>query len=257
MAARSSHRADGARLVHGCVVRPPADAPRVQDYFRILSRGWLVILSAAVLSALVVMIGDRLVRDPVFVASTQLFALVPGDAQTHAAYEGNRAASVRMDTYAQLATSSIVTQRTIADLGLEITPEDLANRISVRSVPDTLSQFSYPMSVLMNVQVSGGDPKGTVVLANAVARNIVTASQEVEWNGQQSGPALVLIDDAKVAHENHESWVSEAALGAGLGLSLSCFLVLVVGLARDLVLDHGQVGFVARSAARAGGHDSG
>ena len=73
------------------------------------------------------------------------------------------------------------------------------SRISVRSVPDTLSRFAYPMSVLIDVQVTGSDPNRTVDVANAVARNLVAATQELEWSGSESGPALVLLGETKSA----------------------------------------------------------
>jgi len=209
-----------------------------------LIRGWLVILAATVLSALAVAAGGRYLQAPAYVATTQLFAVVPGDAQTHAAYEGNRASAVRIETYAQLATSTIVTLRTIDELGLSDTPAQLAERISVRSVPDTLSQFAYPLSVLLNVQVSGSDPSSTVDVANAVARNLSAATQELEWTGSESGPALVIIDEAKSAAEARQSWWHNALLGGGVGFALSCLVVLGLGAARDRVLSRDQLSHV-------------
>lgn len=229
-------------------MRPPVDVPRVRDYLHMVARGWLVILVATILSAAAVVAGDRYLQDPVYAASTQLFAVVPGDAQTHSAYEGNRGSTVRIETYAQLAISTIVTQRTIDELGLPDTPAQLAKRISVRSVPDTLSRFAYPMSVLINVQVTGNDPNRTVDVANAVARNLVAATQELEWSGSASGPALVLIDDAKSAKNAGRSWLSNAGIGAAVGLVLSCLAVIAIGTRRDKVLSREQLGHVAKQS---------
>jgi capsular polysaccharide biosynthesis protein len=214
-----------------------------------LARGWLVLLCATVLSAAAAVLASRCLQDPVYVADTSVFAVVPGDAQTRAAYEGNRGASVRMRTYAEMATSTIVTQRTIDELGLQETPEQLAERITVDSVPDTLSPFSFPLSVLLRVQVSGGDPGDAVATANEVTRNLIAASQEVEWNGvdNQSGPNLVLIDQAKTAHAVVDSWLSAAGFGAVLGLILSCLGILATGARRDAVLSGDHLAYVADS----------
>lgn len=230
-------------------MRAPVDVPRVRDYLRMVAHGWLVILVATLLSAAAVVASDRYLQDPVYAASTQLFAVVPGDAQTHSAYEGNRGSTVRIQTYAQLAVSTIVTQRAIDELGLPDTPAELAKRISVRSVPDTLSRFSYPLSVLISVQVTGNDPNRTVEVANAVARNLVAASQELEWSGSESGPALVLIDDAKSATNAGRSWLSNAAIGAAIGLIFSCLAVIAIGVRRDKVLTREQLGYVAKRSA--------
>jgi capsular polysaccharide biosynthesis protein len=214
-----------------------------------LASGWLVILCATGLSAAAAVVAARYLQEPVYAASAQLFAVVPGDAQTHAAYEGNRGASVRMQTYSQLATSTMVTQRTIDELGLRQTPAELAEHISTRSVPDVMSRFSYPLSVLLDVQVTGGDREQTVETANALARNLVAASEELEWNGSESGPALVLIDEAKSAQQAGESWIYHAGVGGGLGLTLSALAVLALGVRRDRILDRDQIAYLASGSA--------
>ena len=229
-------------------MRPPVDVPRVRDYLVSLRNSWLVIVCATVLSAAAMVLGVRYLQPPKYVADTALFAVVPGDAMVHAAYEGNRGASVKIDTYAQLAKSSIVTLRTIDDLGLTQTPEELSKRIAVVSVPDTLSEFSYPMSVLMRVQVSGDDPDGTVEIANAVTTNLISAAQEVEWSDSEgaakAGPSLILVDQAKSAAQAGPSWLENAGIGGALGAALSCLAVLGLGVSRDRVLSRGQLAYV-------------
>lgn len=215
---------------------------------RMVANGWLVILLTTLLSAAAVVVSDRYIQDPVYAASTQLFATVPGDAQTHSAYEGNRGSTVRIQTYSQLAVSTIVTQRSIDELGLSDTPAQLAKRISVQSVPDTLSRFSYPLSVLIRVRVTGNDPQRTVELANAVGRNLVAASQELEWSGSESGPALVLIDDAKSATNAGRPWLTNAGIGAAIGFILSCLAMIAIGVRRDKVLSREQIGYVANQS---------
>jgi capsular polysaccharide biosynthesis protein len=217
-----------------------------------IARGWLVIVCATVLSAAAAVAAAEAMQDPMYAADTRSFAIVPGDAQTHAAYEGNRGAAVRMSTYQQLATSTIVTQRTIDDLGLRETPQELAERITTRTVPGDLSRFAYPLSVLLELQVTGSDPGSTVDVANAVTRNLIAASQEVEWHDTESGPALVLVDEAKSAHEAGESWTYHAAVGAALGLALSVLAVLASGAARDRIFNRDQIEGVATDLAGAG-----
>ena len=225
-------------------MRPPVDVPRVRDYARIVARGWLVILTATVLSAVAVVAYERYLQAPVYVASTQLFAQVPGDAMVHSAYEGNRAGEVRIETYTQLAKSTIVTLRTIDELGLPDTPAQLAKRITVKSVPDTLSQFAYPLSVLLNVQVSGSNKDGIVDVANAVARNLSAATQELEWTGTESGPSLVIVDEAKSASVAHPPLLTNASIGGGIGFALSCLVILGLGIGRDRVLSREQLAFI-------------
>lgn len=226
-------------------MRPPVGVPRLRDYARMLRRGWRVILAATVLSAGAGVLAAGLLTDPVYAATTRVFAIVPGDAQTHAAYEGNRGSSVRMQTYVQLATSTIVTQRTIDELGLDETPAELAEHITATPTPGDLSRFSYPLSVLLDVQVTGSDPGRTVDVANAVGRNLIAASQELEWHDDQPGPELVPVDAATSAHDVAKPWYTNAGIGAAWGLALSVLAVLAFGAARDSVLARDQIAYAA------------
>lgn len=230
-------------------MRPPVGVPRLRDYWRMLVRGWWVILCATVLSAGSAVVAGQFLTDPVYTASTQMFAVVPGDAQTHAAYEGNRGASVRIQTYTELATSSIVTLRTIDELGLRETPEQLAERIWVQSVPDTLSRFNFPVSVLIRLTVTGSDQSATVDTANALTANLIAASEELEWHDSEPGPSLVLIDDATSAPEVPRPLWDDAATGAMLGLVLSCLAVLALGAGRDRVLDRDHMAYISTGSA--------
>jgi capsular polysaccharide biosynthesis protein len=211
-----------------------------------LANGWLVICCATVLSAGAVVGAQRLLADPTYVASTQVFAVVPGDAGVKAAYEGARGATTRIDTYVQLATSRLVTERAIDGVGLNITPEQLAERISVASIPGDISQFARPMSALMRIQVTGDSPGATVDIANAVTKNLIAASQEVEWTESGPGAELVLVDSAASAAEDRPSLVKDLAFGGSIGFALSVVLVLAFGIARGTVLDRRQVDYVAR-----------
>lgn len=225
-------------------VRPPDNVPNVRDYLRILANGWLVILCATVLSAGAVVGVQQLLREPTYVASVQVFAVVPGDAGVKAAYEGGRGATVRIDTYGELARSRLVTERTIEEVGLNIAPSELAEHISVTSIPGDLSPYARPMSALMRIQVTGDNPDTTVDTANALATNLASASQEVEWTDSGPGAELVLIDGAESAHQSGPSLVKNLAVGGSIGLALSVVMVLAVGIARGTVLDRGQVDHV-------------
>lgn len=227
-------------------MRPPTNVPRVRDYLRMVANGWLVICCATALSAAAVVGVQQILTEPTYVASTQVFAVVPGDSGVKSAYEGGRGATVRIDTYSQLATSRLVTERTIDGVGLNTTPEALAERISVASIPGDVSRFARPMSALMRIQVTGEDPDTTVDTANAVAEHLIAASQEVEWTESGPGAELVLVDSAASAAEQRPSIVKDLARGAALGLVLSIAMVLAFGIARGTVLDRRQVDYVAR-----------
>lgn len=230
--------------MRSCDVRPPNNVPTVRDYLRIVANGWLVILCATLLSAGAVVGVQQLLREPTYVASVQVFAVVPGDAGVKAAYEGGRGATVRIDTYGELARSRLITERTVDEVGLNIAPSALAERISVSSIPGDLSPYARPMSALMRIQVTGDNPDTTVETANALAKNLVSASQEVEWTESGPGAELVLIDGAESARQSGPSLVRNLVVGGSIGLALSVVMVLTLGIGRGTVLDRGQVDHV-------------
>jgi hypothetical protein len=59
----------------------------------------------------------------------------------------------------------------------------------------------------------------------------------------------VLIDDAKSATNAGRSWLTNAAMGAAIGLVFSCLAVIAIGVRRDKVFTREQLGYVAKRSA--------
>jgi hypothetical protein len=119
----------------------------------------------------------------------------------------------------------------------------------VQSVPDTLSRFNFPVSVLIRLTVTGDEQSATVDIANALTANLIAASEELEWNDSEPGPSLLLIDDAASAPEVPRPLLDDAATGAVLGLVLSCLAILALGAGRDRVLDRDHMTYIATGSA--------
>jgi capsular polysaccharide biosynthesis protein len=243
--------------VLGRNVRAPLDVPRVRDYVTMLARGWAIILVATVLSAGAALCAQQLTRTPAYTASVQLFAVVTGDPGVHSAAYGGMGSTARMDTYVQLAKSTMVMQRTIDDVGLDVSAPELAANVGASATPGVISPLGRPMSALLRVQVTGSDPDTTVMTANALAANLIALSQELEWTESElgdeiqfTGPAaeLVPIDPASAAQEVPAPLARSAALGAGLGLALSSVLVLASAISREPMLNKGHVKHVVTQA---------
>jgi capsular polysaccharide biosynthesis protein len=216
-----------------------------------------VILIATVLSAGSTAALQHFLREPVYTATTQLFAVVPGDAGVFSAYYGGMGATARMETYRQLATSTIVAARTIDDVALDMTPAELAKKITAKPTPGDLSRYARPMSTLLRVQVTDSDPDTAVKAANALSKNLAALSRELEWTEskvdspvQYTGPGaeLVQVDSASSAVEVAAPLWKDAAYGAGMGCALSCIAVLILGVARGSVLSTAEVDHVAKQA---------
>ncbi len=117
-------------------------------------------------------------------------------------------------------------------------------------MPDQLSVFSIPMSALMRLQVTADTPQAAVNTVNALSKNLIDVSREVEWTTSgidspvqvgRPGAELVLVDSASAAHSVRPPLWRSLLGGAGMGVVLGCVSVLAVALARGLVRSRGEV----------------
>lgn len=218
-------------------MKPPAGVPRVRDYARMVASNWIVVLGATVLSAGIGWLGWH-TSAPIYQSSTTLFVITPGSATTLDAYYGQLTAVPRVQTYQQLATSSQVTSRTIDELGLAETTEELAAQISV--APPT-------NSALFDVVVTGTDPVRTQEIADTVGANMVELSRQLAAVDTAT-TELVMVDGAGLAARQGTIWRS-ILMATVLGFALSVFLVCTHGLIVDIVLARGEVDRVVGGAA--------
>jgi tyrosine-protein kinase len=73
-------------------------------------------------------------------------------------------------TYANLATTGPILTQVIADAGLDVTPTDFARNVTAEAARD---------STLVTVTVQDGDPQQAADLANAIATQMIAASDTV------------------------------------------------------------------------------
>lgn len=240
-------------------MKAPADVPRVRDYLMMLARGWVIILVATVLSVGAAWAAVELPA-PKYQASALVFAEVAGDPGAFSTYTGGMAANARIPTYMNLAQSTLVTRRAIADLRLNTTPEELASRVSAEWVPGGVNVWGRVNSALLQITVTDRDPESAVKTANAIAGHLMGVSRELEWTQsketdaiQYTGPnaELVPIDPATTAQLVEPPVMRALAVGGGVGLACSVLLVLGVGIARDRVATRGQLDHIVKQATQA------
>ncbi|MGK2867622.1 MAG: YveK family protein [Mycobacterium sp.] len=243
-------------------MRAPVEVPRARDYLTIVAKGWVVILLATLLSPAVAFGVQKLTHERSYEASVLLFAQVAGDPGTYSAYAGGIGANSRMATYVELAQSSVISERTIEELDLPLTPSELSADVTAAWEPYGLSRFARPSSALLRVRVTGTDPQTTIDTVNTLASFLMKMSGELEYVEavptdpiQYTGPAaeLVAVDPATVAHEVQPDVKTPLLVAAGVGFALSLVLVLAFGLTRDNVLTGGQLAQVANSLTPSSG----
>jgi capsular polysaccharide biosynthesis protein len=212
-------------------VKPPANVPRLRDYLQLLKDGWIVIVCATALSVGAGWLA-RQTTDPVYQATTRVFAVTSGGAEVTDAYYGNFTAMAWALNYPQLARSPQVTMRTIEQLGLHQTPADLASHITVGVA-----------NALIEIDVTGTDPNVTRDTANVVTYSLIQLTREIQ-ELDTAGTDLVLVDAANSVSDKRGPLARFLVLGGVFGLALSTLLVIAHGLLRDSVLGRDHVGHI-------------
>src|SRR5918997_3122237 len=107
-----------------------------------------------------------------------LFVSLQGRAESSDdAYQADRLAQARVQSYVPLLTDERITQPVIDRLALAMTPAELASRITVTVEPE---------STVLTAAVRDSTPDGAAAIANAVAAEFVGLVGELE---QPIGPA--------------------------------------------------------------------
>lgn len=185
----------------------------LQQYLRILQRYWRSILATLLLSV-TVLAGFTLLQTPTYTASSSVFLSVESGGTAGELSQGATYAERQVTSYVNVATSALVLQAVIDELGLELTPRDLSEKLSVTSPASTS---------IIRVAASDESPVNAADLANAVAASLQRAVEELAPPGPE-GNRLVsatVIDSALVpSAPSAPRPAMNLALGAVLGLLL-------------------------------------
>lgn len=142
----------------------------LRDYLRILRRDWILIVSATLAGLLIGGTASVLTK-PTYTAETQLFVAIQGSGSISELQQGNTFGQARVQSYVKTVRSPIVLQPAIDALGLEISPEELATRVTASTEVNT---------VLINISVADSSPVQSAALAQAVATSLIGAVDSLE-----------------------------------------------------------------------------
>ena len=108
----------------------------LRDYLRVARRRWKLILGC-VLAAVAIAGLATVQTTPQYSSSARLFvSTAPSDSGE--AYQGGLFSAERVTSYADLVSGRELSSRVIESLGLEIEPQDLADKITATVVPETV-----------------------------------------------------------------------------------------------------------------------
>lgn len=185
----------------------------LQDYLRIVRHYWRSFLSTALL-CISLAAGFTLLQSPTYTASSSIFLSVEGGGTAGELSQGASYAERQVKSYVNVATTAMVLQPVIDDLGLELTPAQLAQRMTVSS-PTATS--------VIDIAVNDGDPELATRIANAVAASLQQAVVELTPEGPDgTGMVAASVIDPAVVPSTPTSPrpANNLALGALLGMLL-------------------------------------
>jgi non-specific protein-tyrosine kinase len=156
----------------------------LRDYLRVLSRRWRFIAMLALLGAALGTFATYTAR-PEYRATTTLFVSMQDGADTTQLNQGNMFTQARVQSYAEMAASPLVTRPVVRDLQLTMTLGQLARKITASAKPDT---------VLLRITVSDLRPRRAALISNAVADQFAKMVSALEKPGDaKSSPVKLSI----------------------------------------------------------------
>lgn len=155
-------------------------------------------------------------------ASSRLFLGSPASADSAGAYNGDLFSQQRAATYAQLVGNRDLAVKVIDDLGLTVSPDELASQVTGAQVPKT---------VLMEISATDSTAQGAANLADAYANNLVAYIKRLETPLDSNQPASVLtvVQQAETpSAPASPSYVLNALLGMVLGALVAMLVMWLV-----------------------------
>ncbi|MEP7334108.1 MAG: polysaccharide biosynthesis tyrosine autokinase [Terracoccus sp.] len=196
----------------------------LQDYLRVLRKRWRVI-SFVTLLVVALAAGITLATTKTYAASTQFFVSTSGNDNVAALQQGNTFTQARVKSYSQLIESPKVLSPVIADLRLDLTPEQLAAKVSSTIPLDT---------VIIEVTVTDTSAAQAARIADSIAKTFPQTIETIE-QVQSGQPSPVKVTVTKGASVEPTPISPKPLRNIALGLVLGLLLGFGAALLRDLL----------------------
>ena len=186
----------------------------LQQYLRVLRRYWRSIL-ATLFVTVALAAGATILQRPVYTADASLFLTVDSGGTAGELSQGATYAERTVTSYVQVATSAMVLQPVIEELGLDVSPQALAQRLTISSPASTQ---------IITVAAADGSPDQAAALANAVTRTLLGTVDELSPaapDGRKLVSATIIQDASAPSAPSAPRPATNLALGALAGLALA------------------------------------
>ncbi len=196
----------------------------LHDYFSALRKRWALLLILTIVGAGVGYGYGTLQTDTFRAQASVVIVPARGDT-TSELVQGSNYVQGLVATYTVVATSPIVLDRVIASLGLDTTSRDLARIVSVSSPLDT---------TVLQIAVTGADPRKITLIANAVATELAAAVENLAPQTTSSAPA-VRVEPISPASEPNAPIAPNTRLLALMGALIGLLLAAVTAVLRQML----------------------
>lgn len=194
----------------------------LQHYLTILRDRWIsaVVAAAVVLGAV---IAFTALQTPEYQSTNRVFVQTQAGSSVADLSSGVNFASQQITSYADVATTPLVLDPVIKELGLDTSPAALAGQISTTVPPETL---------ILEITVTDEDPAQAAAIANAVSESLTARVSELEKSGESSSVELTVITPASEPSSPTSPSVSR---NVAMGIVLALLAGVVVAILRDLL----------------------
>lgn len=150
------------------------------DYLAVLRKQWWVV---ALITALTMTVVGALsfTATPIFSSTASVFVSLPFGNTAGELFQGSTYVQGQMQSYAELAESPAVLQPVIEELGLDITPEDLARNVEATTSGET---------VILALTANATDPQRAADIANATAASLADVASSLAPKRSNGDPAV-------------------------------------------------------------------
>src|SRR3954470_9114496 len=193
------------------------------DYLAVLRRRWLTLLVTTLLG-LVASVLLMVATPPVYRTSAKVFLSTTEGKSVSELVQGSNYAQNLVQSYADLATTPVVLQPVIDELGLDTTPDALAGDVRADVTLNT---------VIIEISASASNGATAAAIANTVGKELAAAVQNLSPKGVKNVEAITISPIAPAKVPTTPSWPNRKLLGA-LGLAFGLALGIGLALLRDV-----------------------
>lgn len=193
----------------------------LREIFAVLISKMGIIILAGMICALVSLVGTKLFITPQYQSVTKMYVLSQANSETLTSSDMSLSSYLTKD-YAELIKSRTVAENVIAQLGLELKPEELLEKVTVSTQTDTR---------IVTIIVEDEDPYMACELAD-----MIREASSAQIMSVMNSEAVNVVDVANIPDEpSSPSIMKNTLIGGSLGVFLAVAIILIQYLVNDTI----------------------